>query len=119
MITPSTWNSTPATPTLSPAVAVTDSVPVRASAKSAGAVSVAVGTCVSPPGFGGGAGAEGGGAGAGSGASEPPPHAASVTIARLCARRARVDALALRMAMLPGVGRGQEHAARPRRRGGK
>jgi hypothetical protein len=41
--TPSTWNSTPVTPTSSVAVAVNASVPVSPAAKAAGAVSVATG----------------------------------------------------------------------------
>ena len=46
---PSIWNSTPATPTLSVAVALTVIVPVRPVARFAGAASVAFGACVSLP----------------------------------------------------------------------
>ena len=45
---PSTWNSTLATPTLSVAVAVSVSAPVRPAARLTGAVSVATGACESP-----------------------------------------------------------------------
>jgi hypothetical protein len=46
-VTPSTWNSTWLTPTLSVALAVICSVPVSPSASAAGAVNATVGGCVS------------------------------------------------------------------------
>ncbi|MFI4929040.1 MAG: hypothetical protein ACHP83_02305, partial [Burkholderiales bacterium] len=66
-LTPSTWNSTPVTPTSSVASAVICSVPVSPSASVTGAVNATVGGCESVP-----LGGAGEGAGAGAGLSPPP-----------------------------------------------